>query len=76
MGILFFFGAITFLIGSYTFDYESDSRGVVLGYATAVLFTAGSVGFIIPCFLIFKIYFGGQRKKAVKTFQSTNLEPL
>jgi len=65
MGMCFSFGAVTFLVGSYTFDYESDSRGVVLGYLTAITFTAGSAAFLVSCFLVFKLYFGDHPPRVI-----------
>lgn len=57
MDILFSIGAITFLIGSYTFDYESGN-GVGLVAATAILFTVGSAAFVVGTCLVFVLYFG------------------
>ena len=57
MDILFSIGAITFLIGSYTFDYE-EGRGVELVAATAILFTVGSAAFVAGTCLVFVLYFG------------------
>ena len=64
MDVNFSIGAILFLAGSYTFDYE-EGRGIVLSYATAVLFTVGSAGFFIGVMLLIKFYFGDHPPRAI-----------
>ena len=59
INVLFSNGAITFLIGSYTFDYEFGGGGIGVGLslATAILFTYGSVCFLAGTLTIIKFFF-------------------